>query len=149
MMQTFSVRRVVSAVDRTWENIYPTFSSSLGSTLLLIKKATHDPLYLWDITPLQRFASQAPRPNNPNRHFNNNHTRGENYLGGNRNPTNTNPHDQGSGFYTCGHLDTSPRSVPSRSQLPRASTLRDPIRVKAVDPLVGTRRTKPMLPEAA
>jgi hypothetical protein len=48
-MQTFSVRRVVSAVDRIWENIYPTFSSSLGSTLLLIKKATHDPLYLWDI----------------------------------------------------------------------------------------------------
>jgi hypothetical protein len=49
MMQTFSVRRVVSAVDRTWENIYPSFSSSLGSTLLLIEKDTHDPLYLWDI----------------------------------------------------------------------------------------------------
>jgi hypothetical protein len=48
----FSVRRVVSAVDRTWENIYPTFSSSLGSTLLLIKGATHDPLYLWDIRRL-------------------------------------------------------------------------------------------------
>jgi hypothetical protein len=48
-MQTFSVRRVVSAVDRTWENVYPTFSSSLGSTLLLIEKATHDPLYLWVI----------------------------------------------------------------------------------------------------
>jgi hypothetical protein len=47
-MQTFSVHRVVSVVD-TWENIYPTFSSSLGSTLLLIEKATHDPLYLWDI----------------------------------------------------------------------------------------------------
>jgi hypothetical protein len=46
----FSVRRVVSMVNRTWENIYPTFSSSLGSTLLLIEKATHDPLYLWDIT---------------------------------------------------------------------------------------------------
>jgi hypothetical protein len=45
----FSVRRVLSAVDRTWENIYPTFSSSLGSTILLIEKATHDPLYLWDI----------------------------------------------------------------------------------------------------
>jgi hypothetical protein len=48
-MQTFSVRRVVSAVDRTWENVYPTFSSLLGSTLLLIEKATHDPLYLWVI----------------------------------------------------------------------------------------------------
>jgi hypothetical protein len=45
----FSVHRVVSVVDRTWENIYPTFSSSLGSTLLLIEKATHDPLYWWDI----------------------------------------------------------------------------------------------------
>jgi hypothetical protein len=44
-----SVHRVVSAVDRTWENIYPTFSSSLGLTLLLIEKATHDPLHLWDI----------------------------------------------------------------------------------------------------
>jgi hypothetical protein len=49
MMQTFSMYRVVSAVDRTWENIYPTFSFSLGLTLLLIKKATYDPLYLWDI----------------------------------------------------------------------------------------------------
>jgi hypothetical protein len=48
-MQPFSVCRVVSMVDRTWENIYPTFSSSLGLTLLLIEKATHDPLYLWDI----------------------------------------------------------------------------------------------------
>jgi hypothetical protein len=53
MMQTFSVRRVVSAVDRTWENIYSTFSSSLGSTLLLIEKATHDFLYLWDIMELK------------------------------------------------------------------------------------------------
>jgi hypothetical protein len=51
-MQAFSVRIVVSVVDRTWENIYPTFSSSLGSTLLLIEKATHDPLYLWDINEL-------------------------------------------------------------------------------------------------
>ena len=48
-MQTFSMRRVVLVVDRTWENIYTTFSFSLGSTLLLIEKATHDPLYLWDI----------------------------------------------------------------------------------------------------
>jgi hypothetical protein len=49
MMQTFSVCKVVSVVDRTWEDIYPTFSFSLGLTLLLIKKATHGPLYLWDI----------------------------------------------------------------------------------------------------
>jgi hypothetical protein len=43
------MRRVVSVVHRTWENIYPTFSFSLGSTFLLIEKATHDSLYLWDI----------------------------------------------------------------------------------------------------
>lgn len=48
-MQTFSVRRVVSVVDRTWKITYPTFSSSLGSTLLLTEKATRDPLYLWVI----------------------------------------------------------------------------------------------------
>ena len=48
-MQTFIVRKVVSVVDRTWENIYLTFSSSLGSTLLVTEKATHDPLYLWVI----------------------------------------------------------------------------------------------------
>ena len=45
----FGVRRVVSMVDRTWENINPTFSSSLGSTLLFIEKATTDPLHLWVI----------------------------------------------------------------------------------------------------
>jgi hypothetical protein len=50
MMQTFSVRRVVSAVDRTWENVYSIFSSSLDLILLLIERATHDSLYLWDIT---------------------------------------------------------------------------------------------------
>jgi hypothetical protein len=48
-MQVFSVHRVVSVVDRTWENIYPTFSTSLGLTLFLIEKTTHDPLYLWVI----------------------------------------------------------------------------------------------------
>lgn len=48
-MQRFSVRRFVSVVDRAWENTNPTFSSSLGSTLLLIEKATRDPLYLWVI----------------------------------------------------------------------------------------------------
>jgi hypothetical protein len=43
----FSVRRVVSVVDRTWKKII--LPLALGSTLLLIEKATHDPLYLWDI----------------------------------------------------------------------------------------------------
>ena len=48
-MQMSSACRVVLVVDRTWENTYPTFSFSLGSTLLLIEKATRDPLYLWVI----------------------------------------------------------------------------------------------------
>ena len=39
----FGVRRFVSMVDRTWEFINPTFSSSLGLTVLFIKKATIDP----------------------------------------------------------------------------------------------------------
>jgi hypothetical protein len=59
MMQTFNVRRVVSAVYRTWENIYPTFSSSLGSTLLLIEKAAHDPLYLWDINDTRQLSEHG------------------------------------------------------------------------------------------
>jgi hypothetical protein len=60
----FSVRRVVSVVDRTWENIYPTFSSSLGSTLLLIEKATRDPLYLWDIMILEGKQAASYKKNN-------------------------------------------------------------------------------------
>jgi hypothetical protein len=34
----FSMRRVVSAVDRTWENVYPTFSSSLDRHSYLSKR---------------------------------------------------------------------------------------------------------------
>ena len=45
----FGVRRVVSVVDRTWENINPTFRFLLGSTLLIFEKATNDPLHLWVI----------------------------------------------------------------------------------------------------
>ena len=36
--QTFDAHRVVSVADRTWESICSTFSSSLGSTLLLIER---------------------------------------------------------------------------------------------------------------
>ena len=44
-------------VDRTWENINPTFSYSLGSTLLLIEKDTNDPLHLWVITDSDKIPS--------------------------------------------------------------------------------------------
>jgi hypothetical protein len=54
------------------------------------------------VPPPQRFASQAPRPNNPNRQFTSNRPRGGNYQGGNRNTVNPNPHVQGSGCYTYG-----------------------------------------------
>ena len=42
------MRRDVSVVDRTWGNIYSTFSSSLGTILLLIENC-YDPLHLWVI----------------------------------------------------------------------------------------------------
>ena len=38
--------RVVLVVDRTWGNICSTFSSSLGSTLLLIERGYNYPVYL-------------------------------------------------------------------------------------------------------
>jgi hypothetical protein len=54
------VRRVVSVVDRTSENVYPTFSSSLDLTLLLIEKATRDLLYLWVIKTFSGAVAQEP-----------------------------------------------------------------------------------------
>ena len=45
-----SVRRVVSVVDRTQGNICSTFSSSLGSTLLLIERGYNYHVYLRVIT---------------------------------------------------------------------------------------------------
>ena len=41
-----SVRRVVFVADKAWENICSTFSSSLGSTLLLIERSYNYPIYL-------------------------------------------------------------------------------------------------------
>jgi hypothetical protein len=52
--------------------------------------------------PPQRFASQAPRPNNPNRQYSSNRPAGGNFSGGNRNTFNPNNRSQGSGCYTCG-----------------------------------------------
>jgi hypothetical protein len=52
--------------------------------------------------PPQRFASQAPRPNNPNRQYSSNRPSGGNFSGGNHNTFNPNNRSQGSGCYTCG-----------------------------------------------
>jgi hypothetical protein len=52
--------------------------------------------------PPQRFASQAPMPNNPNRQFSSNRPGGGNFSGGNRDTFNPKPCGQGSGCYTCG-----------------------------------------------
>jgi hypothetical protein len=50
----------------------------------------------------QMFASQAPKPNNPNRQYSSNRPSGGNFSGGNRNTFNPTYHSQGSGYYTCG-----------------------------------------------
>jgi hypothetical protein len=52
--------------------------------------------------PSQRFASQAPRSNNPNRQYSSNRPAGGNSSGGNRNTFNPNNRSQGSGCYTRG-----------------------------------------------
>jgi hypothetical protein len=51
--------------------------------------------------PPQRFASQAPRSNNPNRQYSSNRPSGGNFSGGNRNTFNPTNRSQGSGCYTC------------------------------------------------
>jgi hypothetical protein len=52
--------------------------------------------------PPQRFASQPPRPNNPNRQYPSNCPTSGNPSGGNRNPFNPSNRSQGRGCYTCG-----------------------------------------------
>jgi hypothetical protein len=52
--------------------------------------------------PPQRFASQAPRPNNPNRQYQSNRPTSGNPSRGNRNIFNPTNRSQGSGCYTCG-----------------------------------------------
>jgi hypothetical protein len=52
--------------------------------------------------PPQRFASQAPKPNNPNCQYSSNRPTGGNFSGGNRNTFNPTNRSQGSGCYTCG-----------------------------------------------
>jgi hypothetical protein len=52
--------------------------------------------------PPQRFASQAPRPNNPNRQYPSNRPTSGNHSGGNHNTFNPTNRSQGSGCCTCG-----------------------------------------------
>jgi hypothetical protein len=52
--------------------------------------------------PPQRFASQAPRPNNPNRQYASTRPTSGNPSGGNHNTFNPTNYSQGSGCYTCG-----------------------------------------------
>jgi hypothetical protein len=52
--------------------------------------------------PPPRFASQAPKPDNPNRQSSSNCTGGGSYSSGNRNIANPNTRGQGSDCYTCG-----------------------------------------------
>jgi hypothetical protein len=52
--------------------------------------------------PPHRFASQAPRPNNPSRQYPSNRSSGGNFSRNNRNTFNPTNRSQGSGCYTCG-----------------------------------------------
>jgi hypothetical protein len=98
--------------------------------------------------PPPRFASQAPKPDNPNRQSIRTALEAEATLVATA--TMLTPITMAKEV-TVIHVDsqdTSLRSALSRSQQHRASTCRSPPRAKAVDPHEEIRRTKPMLPEA-
>jgi hypothetical protein len=74
--------------------------------------------------PPQRFASQAPSPNNPNRQYSSNRPAGRNSSGGNRNTFNPNNRSQGSRCYTCGQLRHLSKECPLKK--PSAPSLNAP-----------------------
>jgi hypothetical protein len=75
--------------------------------------------------PPQRFASQAPRPNNPNRQYQSNRPASGNPSGGNRNILNPTNHSQGSGCYTYGQPGHYSKECPlKKPSAPSLSTSR-------------------------
>jgi hypothetical protein len=75
--------------------------------------------------PPQRFASQAPRPNNPNRQYQSSRPASGNFSGGNQNTFNPANRSQGSGWYTCGQPGQFSKECPlKKPTAPSLSALR-------------------------
>jgi hypothetical protein len=74
--------------------------------------------------PPQRFASQALRLNNPNRHYSSNRPASGNSSGGNCNTFNPINRSQGSGCYTCGQPGYFSKECPLKK--PSAPSLSAP-----------------------